>query len=43
MAVYGFTLAGAGKLAPTLAGLINYYQSWQWTLVSIETLRIEQR
>lgn len=34
LAVYGFALAFAGKLAPTLAGFINYGQGWEWTLVS---------
>ncbi|KAH8900326.1 major facilitator superfamily transporter [Thozetella sp. PMI_491] len=32
LSFYGFALAFAGKLAPTLAGFINYGQSWEWTL-----------
>jgi len=34
LSMYGFALAFAGKLAPTLAGFINYGQGWEWTLVS---------
>lgn len=32
LAWYGFSLAVTGKLAPMLAGFINYGQNWQWTL-----------
>ncbi|VUC36534.1 unnamed protein product [Clonostachys rosea] len=32
LALYGFALAFAGKLAPTLAGFINDGQGWEWTL-----------
>ncbi|KAJ3546108.1 hypothetical protein NM208_g2171 [Fusarium decemcellulare] len=32
LAVYGFSLAFAGKLAPTLSGFINYGQNWEWVL-----------
>lgn len=32
LAWYGWSLALTGKLAPMLAGFINYGMDWQWTL-----------
>ncbi|KAK8021979.1 MFS general substrate transporter [Apiospora rasikravindrae] len=32
LAWYGWSLALTGKLAPMLAGFINYGMNWQWTL-----------
>lgn len=32
MAWYGFGLSSTGKIAPMLAGFINYGQNWRWSL-----------